>query len=140
MSQVIIRKEDLDYLLLNLDEIKKNRAVRSGLAAGAKVLRSAGLQRLRSRTKRQTGNLQGSLATRVKRSSLGALVGFGEKGQHAHLVDKGTLLRRKRNGQSTGRMPAYKFWSDTRDADYGTAIKAVETGINRAVERINNRT
>lgn len=132
----------IDYLIQNLDDFDKDKAIREGLGAGADVLKSGGMQRLRSRLKSpqgKTGNLLHSFTTRVKRQSLGALAGFNYLGRHSHLVDLGSVKRYRKNGATTGIMPANRFWSDTRDIDTPKALDKVYDGIESAVERINSR-
>lgn len=83
------------------------------------------------------GNLYNSFLVRVKRRSLGALVGFTKKGHHAHLVDLGTTERYTKSGRKLrGVMPANRFWSDTAEQDWRDAMNKVMEGIDRAIYRI----
>lgn len=141
--QISLQGQDtIDYLIRNLDDFDKDKAVRKGLGEGADVFKSGGMQRLRSRLKTpggKTGNLLHSFTARVKRQTLGALAGFNYLGRHSHLVDRGTVRRFRRNGATTGIMPANYFWTETKDQDAGKALNKVLDGIEMAVERINAR-
>lgn len=81
-----------------------------------------------------------SFTTRVKRNRLGALAGFDRPGgNHAHLVDRGTKKRYTKSGASRGVMPGNNFWEDARNTEEEKAMQAVHKGIQRAVQRINDR-
>lgn len=135
-------QETIDYLVRNLSNFDKDKAIRKGLGEGAIVFKSGGMQRLKSRLKSpggKTGNLLHSFTTRIKRQKLGSLAGFNYLGPHSHLVDLGTVRRYRKNGATTGVMPANYFWSDTRNLDSSKALNKVYDGIESAVERINSR-
>ena len=147
----ITNKDAVDYLTATLSQIDRDRAVKSGLKKGGEVLKRGGMMRLKSRMKAVgTGNLLKSFIVRVKRSKPGVLTGFRQGkdgGNHSHLVDLGTISRMQKSknrkkgyrGGSSGVMPANHFWSDTKDLDYRDALHEVKTGIEKFVERVNNK-
>ncbi|WP_321331890.1 hypothetical protein [uncultured Bacteroides sp.] len=143
-------RNDVLYFVRNLQDFEKDKAIRSGLASAATVFKTGGRARLRKRildrphTKsgKNTGNLLNSMTSFVYRIRPGAAVGFrrGENGgNHAHLVDLGTKPRRHPLTGTSGIMPANKFWTDTSEQDSPKAYNKLSQGVQRAVDRINNR-
>ena len=111
-------ERDIQFLLKNLDGFERDKAVKSGLRAGASVFRRKGRGNLRTRLQTpggRTGNLLSAFAVRVKRRKAGALAGFTAKGHHAHL---GT---------------------DAANTEGAKAMNEVREGIRRCVQRINER-
>lgn len=142
----VVDQESILYLVHELDNIEKDKAIRSGLSAGANFFKKGGVSRLKQRMKKPggvTGNLLNSFTVRVKRSKLGALSGFkyGQRGgAHAWLVDLGTDERyQNKTGRRTGKGKALFFWSETRGQDYPKAVEKVREGVERFVQRINER-
>ena len=142
-----INRGEVDYLIRNLNNFEKDKALKGGLKSAGSVFMSGGKGRLRKRMKRSsgvTGNLLKSFHVRVKKSKPGVLIGFRqgkEGGSHAHLVDKGTSQRywKTRTRKSTGRVIATRFWSDTEAQDYPKAMDKLYLGIEKAVNRISER-
>lgn len=148
-----IDREAILYLVQELENFEKDKALRSGLAAAAQVFKTGGRRRLRQRMKNPAGfrgNLLRAFTVRVKRSKQGALSGFkvdeGANGSHAWLLDKGTKERRhKKTNKSVGKIPGKNsrfrlgFWEDTRNQEESKAMDALYKGVERAVQRINNR-
>lgn len=81
-------------------------------------------------------NLYNSFRVRVKRSSLGVLIGFDKFGHHSHLVDRGTTLRHHPITGNSGVMPANNFWTDTANEDWRGAMGVLQSSVDRAVNRI----
>lgn len=138
----IVNERALDAVTAALSDIDRDRAIRSGLARGGSVLVRGGRLRLRQRMQSprgRTGNLLRSFTVRVKRRKPGVLAGFAGGrggGQHAHLVDLGTVRRRHPRTGTSGTMPANRFWTDTRSGDMGRAQEAIREGLERFVERV----
>ena len=133
--------EAILFLTQELENFEKDKAIKAGLGAAARVFLQAGKQTLRERMKYRTGitgNLLSSFTVRVKKSKPGALSGFKwPQGNHAHLVDLGTVERFRKGNKSTGAMPANYFWTDTRDSAGPNAIDKLYRGVESAVDRIN---
>lgn len=143
-----IDRSAIEYLVRNLNDFEKDKAVKDGLGAAGKVFESGGKSRLRrsmkSGSRGVTGNLLRSFKVKVKRYKPGVLIGFkqgAEGGSHAHLVDKGTDIRywKTRKRKSVGRVVANPFWSDTETEDYPKAMDQLYMGIERAISKINSR-
>lgn len=152
----MIDREAILFLVQELEDFEKDKALRSGLAAAANVFKVGGRRRLRQRMKNplgKTGNLLRSFTTRVKKSKPGALSGFKggkEGGPHAKWLDKGTQERfyytkKNHRKKSVGKIPGMAsgfqlhFWDTTRNQDYPKAVDALYKGVERAVQRINDR-
>lgn len=142
-----INKDEVEYLIRNLTDFEKDKALKGGLKSAGNVFMSGGKNRLRRRMKKSggvTGNLLRSFTVRVKKSKPGVLIGFKqgkEGGSHAHLIDRGTNQRywKTRKGKYTGRVTATRFWSDTEEQDYPKAMDKLYLGIEKAVNRISER-
>lgn len=146
-----LRAIDVDsvlYLVNNLDNIEKDEAIRAGLREAGSVFKAGGQRRLRNRMKSGrngvTGNLLRSFHIRTKRYKLGVLIGFKQGkggGSHAHLVDRGTNNRywKTKKLKSVGKGLPNSFWTDTESQDYPQAMNKLYMGIEKAVNRINNR-
>lgn len=143
MEVKVIDRESIIFLVQELENFEKDKAIKKGLGAAARVFLQAGKQTLRARMKRRrgsTGNLLSSFTVRVKKSKPGALSGFKwPQGNHAHLVDMGTVARFKKNGASTGIMPANRFWTDTKQTEGSRALDRLYKGVEEAVNLINQR-
>lgn len=143
MQVKLIDREAMIYFVDQLEAFEKDKAIKSGLRAAANVFRVRGRSNLRSRLKRPdkgTNHLMNSFTTKVKRNKLGALAGFDRPGgNHSHLVDAGTKKRRHPITGTSGVMPANKFWADAAASEEGKAMDALYKGVERAVQRINNR-
>lgn len=143
-----IDREAVNYLVRNLENFEKDKAVKAGLGAAGNVFKAGGASRLKVRMKSGsrgvTGNLLRSITVRPKKSKPGVLIGFKQGkggGSHAHLIDRGTTDRfwKTRKKKSTGRVIGNSFWTDTEAQDYPQAMDKLYVGIEKAVTRINNR-
>ena len=139
----VVDRENVQYLVRNLEDFEKDKAVKSGLRAASNVFRVKGRSNLRSRLLhhgKQTNHLMNSFTTKVKRNKLGALAGFDRPGgNHAHLVDRGTKRRYTKDGRNRGIKPSNRFWSDAQETEEGKAMQAIYQGIQKVVQRINER-
>lgn len=140
-----IDREAILNLVDGLENFEKDRAIRTGLAAAVGVFRTKGRSNLRNWMGQHghpngvTGNLLASFKNRVKKSKPGALAGFEwPKGAHVWLVDQGTGFRQTKK-HDTGIMPASHFWEDARRSEESKAVQRLQNGIEKAVQRINER-
>lgn len=139
-----LNRDHINYLVDNLEDFEKDKAIRKGLSRGGNVLKQGGVRRLKMTMKSPmgvTGNLIRAFSVRVKKNKLGVLSGFGyPEGRHSWLVDQGTNWRHTKKGyKSRGYGRALRYWQDTKDKDGPKAILETEKGIERAVQRINER-
>lgn len=147
----IIGQERINAMLRQLNEIDSNKAVKAGIRKGVNLLRRGGIRRLKARMKSPkgvTGNLLKAFQVKVKKNKLGGLAGFGMvadkqggkiKAMHAFIVDLGTQDRVRKNGGSTGKMPALRYWTDTRNEDMDSALTAVLKGTEDAIIKIMSK-
>ena len=147
----LIDRDAIRYLVDELENIDKDKAIRKGLGLGGAYILRGGRARLRGRMSKpsgETGNLLKSFTVKVKRKKLGALVGFRYPlGRHAWLLDLGTKERnwRKKPFKITGKIPGKSggfkigFWTETKEQDFPKAIECVREGVERFVQRINER-
>lgn len=148
MAAIEIKTIDRDtilHLVDGLDSFEKDRAIRAGLVAAVGVFRTKGRSNLRNWMGQHdhpngvTGNLLASFKNRVKKSKPGALAGFEwPKGAHVWFVDQGTGFRQTKK-HDTGIMPASHFWEDARRSEESKAMQRLQNGIEKAVQRINER-
>ena len=134
-----------------LGDIDKDKAIRAGLRSAGGFFARRGRKRLSERSYKKgrltkegrkalaAHNLYNAFAVRVKRRSLGAVVGFNYRGHHAHLVDRGTVKRPHPITGTSGIMPANRFWSDTADQDWKKGMDVMMATVQRAVTRIMMR-
>jgi hypothetical protein len=139
----IVDKDSILYLVRNLENFEKDKAIKSGLRSAVNIFRVKGRSNLRTRLLhrgKQTNHLMNSFTNRVKRNKLGALAGFDRPGgNHSHLVDRGTKRRYTKSGAYRGIMPGNRFWTDTEKTEEAKALQAVYEGTQKAVQRINSR-
>lgn len=144
-----INRAEVDYLVRNLEDFEKDKAVKDGLLAAGKVFETGGKSRLKrsmkSGSRGVTGNLLKSFQVKVKNKP-GVLTGFKQGkdgGSHAHLVDRGTDERfyttKKGKRKSTGKVIGNLFWSDTEAQDYPKAMDELYKGIEKGVNKISSR-
>lgn len=142
MQVKLIDREAVVYLVDQLEQFEKDKAIKSGLRSAVNVFRVKGRSNLRSRLLhhgKQTNHLMNSFTNRVKRNKLGALSGFDRPGgNHSHLVDAGTRRRYTKDGRNRGIMKGNKFWSDAEKSEEGKAADALYKAVKRVVQRINN--
>ncbi|WP_321425016.1 hypothetical protein [uncultured Bacteroides sp.] len=125
-----------------LSDIDKDKTVKEGLKSAISLFINSGKTNLRSRLKNgkgSTGNLLKSFRNKVKKNKLGALGGFSQLGNHAHLIDQGTQERYTNSGKFTGKVTGNHFWEDSINSNSDLAMNKVYDGIDRAITKIINR-
>ena len=146
---------EVEQAISELADIDKNKAIRAGLRSAGNYLLKQGRVRLAQRNYKgyasatgksvierkalATHNLFNAFRVRVKKRSLGALVGFSSKGHHAHLVDRGTKKRPHPLYGTSGVMPASKFWTDTAEQDWKGAMGILVDRVRIVVQGIEMR-
>ena len=151
MSNIRIELKDINKMYALADELKnvdRNKAIRSGMIQGAKVFTRLGRKNLKARNDEHTGNLLMSMRWKSARNAVAVYSGFERSykfqtekgvGNHAHLVDRGTKIRKTKKGYNRGIMPASYFWTDTRNEGGSEAMRSVERGIINMVNDIKSR-
>ena len=148
MKAYIIDRERVFETLAQLENYNdKNKAVTKGLRKASRILSVAGRRALLVSNKKKTGNLYRSISYIIKRKSSGSIAGFkraseknqNAKGNHAHLIDKGTRQRFTKDGQNRGKVTGSGFWTRTVGANeqkvYTTLYEAIEESVLRLIKR-----
>lgn len=146
MLQIEIQNfNSIQYLVRNLEQMPRNKALKEGFTQAALVFKRYARQNMHKLgTKR--GNLKSSLTHHVYQPTarVPAVVGFNGKGAHAHLLDLGTVDRRTKKQlwkgtRYRGKGPATYFFTRAREEGEKEAMDAIVLGIHRAIDRINSR-
>lgn len=139
----------LQNMLAGIADVDKRRAIMGALLQGAKAIAKVGKSNLRNRNKKKTGNLLGSITTKAIRKVASAYAGFkrsgARKGNHAHLVDRGTAKRWTKKGAyrgSVSKRAVYtgtQFWTSAVQGEGPAAIKRVTDVIYDELDKITSR-
>lgn len=147
----------LERALENLSEIEQSTVIKQGLKQGSTMLLTAGKTSFLSKNKKKTGNLFRAFTDKLnkkKKGIVGTYVGFRRgknKGNHSHLIDKGTTHRFTKKGYyrgkidqaGAGKRKGYTktgktfFWSSVVEQRGDDAMKRVTDAIFRALNAIN---
>lgn len=138
-----------------LSEIEQSAVIKHGLKQGSTMLLTAGKTSFLSKNKKKTGNLFRAFTDKLnkkKKGIVGTYVGFKRgagKGNHSHLIDKGTTHRFTKKGYyrgkidqagvgSRGRKKTGKtfFWSSVVEQRGDDAMRRVTDAIFRALNAI----
>jgi hypothetical protein len=139
-----IDKADMEKFQRALNQIADidRRAVEAGvLRRGMNEVVAAGKSNLASRNGTVTGRLKKSFSTRVKRKKDYAVAyggfkrGAGYGGNIAHIVDRGTVMRRTSKGANRGKMRGSMFWTDAVLRCGRSALQNVEKFISDYIKR-----
>lgn len=155
---IVLNKAEYERLVNTLDkaaDVDTSPAVQKGLRDGAKAMQNAGKSNLASRNGTYRGNLKRSFRIKVtKRKKIGsnyALSGFKRSsrfnkvdgaGNHAHLIDRGTAKRWRKDGRYTGSISkgnphtGTKFWTDAVDSEGPKALKNMVNIIENELDKI----
>lgn len=144
MNAYIIDREKVFQSIELLANYKdKNKAITEGLRKASRVLITSARSSLTKSNKKKTGNLYKSISYIIKRMKAGAIAGFKRggnyKGNHAHLIDKGTTKRTTNKGYNRGSYSGSKFWTNTINTKenqvHNTLYEAIEESIVRIIKR-----
>lgn len=139
--------------LKELSEIEQNVVIQHAFKQGGDMLLIAGKASFLAKNKKKTGNLLRSFTKNLKKkkkNTSGILVGFKRgkgKGNHSHLIDKGTTHRYTKKGYyrgkiddtSNGKTGKTFFWSSVVHAKGQEAMNKVVHAIYRAIEAITGK-
>lgn len=146
----------LQSALEELSEIENSVVIKQGLKQGSNTLLVAGKTSFLTYNKKKTGNLYRAFTDKLKRKKknmTGILVGFKRgagKGNHSHLIDRGTTHRYTKSGayrgkideagisKTTGRRLTGKtyFWTRVVESKGQEAMNKVTNAIFRAISAI----
>jgi len=139
--QAVVRK------LGELSNVEQKGVIRSALKQSGNILINAGKSSFLAKNKKKTGNLYRSFTSQYKKKNSGILIGFRRGkglGNHAHLIDYGTVDRYTKKGYFRGRIAgtdhgktgATYFWSDVVQAKGNEAMERIMEAVFDAVNQI----
>lgn len=139
--QAVVRK------LGELSNVEQKGVIRSALKQSGNILINAGKSSFLAKNKKKTGNLYRSFTSQYKKKNTGILIGFRRGkglGNHAHLIDYGTVDRYTKKGYFRGRIAgtdhgktgATYFWSDVVEAKGNEAMERIMEAVFDAVNQI----
>lgn len=139
----------LQRMLTGVSNVDQRKAILQALKQGARAIARVGKKNLKSKNKKKTGNLLGSINTKAIRKIVSAYAGFKrsgvKKGNHAHLVDRGTAKRWTKKGAyrgSVSRVSPYtgtKFWTTAVQTEAPEAMRRVTDIIYDELSKITSR-
>lgn len=139
----------LNQMCNNLSYIDKNQAIMNSLSQGMGLITRQGKANLTARNKSRTGNLFGSISKKRVKKWMSVYAGFKRsgthKGNHAHLVDRGTTVRWTKKGYYRGYISkgnankGSMFWTDAVETKSKQAMNKVNSVIHKEIEKITMR-
>lgn len=141
--QAVMRK------LGELSKVEQKPVLKKAYKSGGQILITAGKTSFLEKNKKKTGNLYRSFTSQYKKKNSGILIGFRRGkglGNHAHLIDKGTVDRYTKKGYFRGRIDGTEhgktgktfFWSDVVQLRGQEAMDRIMQAVYDAVEDIKN--
>lgn len=141
--------EELKRMLGEISEVDKRQAIINTLRKSTKNMVAGGRRNLSSRNKKKTGHLSKSFKTSSSKKKVVAYAGFSRsganKGNHAHLVDRGTTKRWTKKGKYTGSVSKGQpnkgsmFWTDSVRAQGPRAMENLKNTIYNELVKITSR-
>ena len=151
MSFTFSEKEyaELQRIMGDISDVDKRQAIIGALRRATRNIVAGGKRNLESRNKKKTGHLSKSFKTTSIKKRVSAYAGFarsGEnKGNHAHLVDRGTTKRWTKKGYYRGSVSkdtpnkGSNFWTDSVMAQGPKAMENLKNTIFQELVKIINR-
>lgn len=143
-------KQALFKRMDGLLDIEKEEAVRRGLRQGASIIVKAGKTNYyasglkkgsekNQKYKAKPGHLIDSAGVSTSGKAMKVWGGFKRpQGAAAHLLDRGTQERYKKNGAKTGKIKATLFWYNAYQQNKAAASDKIIKVIDKTVEAIWN--
>ena len=136
-----------------MSKVDQSKAIQYALNQGMRVIVNAGKMNLSSRNNVVSGNLKKSFSLRVNKKKSYALGGFRrsaprkgiEGGNHAHLVDRGTVKRYTKKGYYRGSVSRGRpqtgtmFWTDAVNSQGPAALNKLMDAVYDALYEIMRR-
>lgn len=140
---------ELQRILGDISEVDKRQAILGTLKRATRNIILGGKKNLASRNKKKTGNLSKSFKTTSSKKKVVAYAGFSRSGQnkgnHAHLVDRGTVKRWTKKGYYRGSVSrnspktGTKFWTDSVMNQGPKAMDNLKDTIFKELAKITSR-
>lgn len=139
----------LNNILKGFGEIDGNKAIMNSLSIGVREIVKQGKSNLASSNEVKKGNLKNSFGTRRVKKWLSAYGGFKRsgphKGNHAHLIDRGTDERYTKKGYYRGSVSkgrpntGSRFWTKAVESTGPRSIEKTMNVIYNELEKIINK-
>ena len=143
------RLEELQRMLGEMSDVDKRQAITASLRRTTRNMVQGGKRNLASRNKKKTGHRSKSFKTSSTKKMVVAYAGFsrsGEnKGNHAHLIDRGTVKRWTKKGYYRGSVSktsprtGTKFWTDSVNAQGQKGLQNLSNTIYKELVKITRR-
>lgn len=140
---------ELQKLLGEISDVDQRGAIIGSLRRATRNIVIGGKSNLSSRNKVKKGNLSNSFRTSSSKKKVVAYAGFNRsgahKGNHAHLVDRGTDKRWTKKGAYRGSISkgspnkGSMFWTDSVMAQGPKAMENLKNTIYQELEKITRR-
>lgn len=146
--------QKLYEILEEISMVDRNKVIINALRSGTQKIVSGGKKNLASRNntnrpKKKGGHLIKSFKTSSSKKKVVAYAGFSRtglnKGNHAHLVDRGTVKRWTKKGKYTGSVSrgnpqtGTMFWTDSVMAQGPKTMDNLRSTIYRELLKITSR-
>ena len=143
------RLEELQRMLGEISNVDKRKAIMGSLRRTTRSMIQSGKRNLASRNKKKTGHLSKSFKQKSSSKKVVAYAGFSRsganKGNHAHLIDRGTAKRWTKKGYyrgSVSRKAPYTgsmFWTDSVTAEGNKGLQNLNKTIYQELVKITRR-
>ena len=140
---------ELQKILGDISDVDKRQAIIDSLKRATRNMVAGGKRNLNSRNKKKSGHLINSFKTSSSKKRVVAYAGFSRtganKGNHAHLVDRGTGQRWTKKGYYRGSVSksapnkGSNFWTDSVMAQGPKAMANLKETIFKELVKITNR-
>ena len=135
--------------LQGMEGVDKIDAIMNSLSKGVGLVIRQGKSNLSSRNKSKKGNLKKSFGKKRVKKWVSVYGGFrrsgGYKGNHAHLVDRGTAERWTKKGYYRGSVSkgrpntGSRFWTDAINSKADAAMEKTMNVVKTEMEKITSR-
>ncbi len=140
---------ELQKILGDMSDVDKRQVIIDSLKRATRNIVAGGKRNLNSRNKKKSGNLSKSFKTSSSKKRVVAYAGFSRtgayKGNHAHLVDRGTAKRWTKKGYYRGSVSksapnkGSNFWTDSVMAQGPKTMANLKETIFKELVKITNR-
>lgn len=140
---------ELQKIMTSIADVDQRGAIIGSLKRATRNIVIGGKSNLASRNKVKKGNLSKSFRTSSSKKKVVAYAGFNRsganKGNHAHLIDRGTNKRWTKKGAYRGSISKSSpnkgsmFWTDSVNAQGPKAMDNLQNTIFKELEKITRR-
>lgn len=139
----------LQSIMGDISNVGKRQVIINSLKRSTRNIVASGKRNLAARNKVKTGHLSKSFKTSSSKKKVVAYAGFSRSGQnkgnHAHLIDRGTVKRWTKKGKYTGSVSRSQprkgtmFWTDSVMSQGPKAMENLKNTIYSELAKITSR-